>query len=166
MAPRNLKAPPRWKLSHFRKTRAWSQSSREREVITGVTVAAPAMRRPAAWRGDVYPLSKARREARKALNLKPGSSRLCDAMIRIRDEIYEIEAGKADRADNVLKGAPHTIAALSSDDWPHKYPRERAAFPAPWLKDHKFWPHVGRVDNPFGDRNLVCTCPPVEAQAE
>jgi glycine dehydrogenase len=83
-------------------------------------------------------------------------------MIRIRDEIYEIEQGKADRADNVLKNAPHTIAAVSSDTWTHKYTREQAGFPAPWLRDHKFWPAVGRIDNPYGDRNLFCTCPPVQ----
>ncbi len=88
--------------------------------------------------------------------------RFCDAMIRIRDEIYEVEGGKADRADNVLKNSPHTIAAVSSDNWTHKYPREQAAFPAPWLRDHKFWPAVGRIDNPYGDRNLFCTCPAVQ----
>ena len=87
--------------------------------------------------------------------------RFCDAMIRIRDEIRAIESGKDDRADNVLKGAPHTVAAVSKNDWPHKYTREQAAFPAPWLKNHKFWPAVGRIDNPYGDRNLFCTCPPL-----
>src|ERR1044071_8976227 len=66
--------------------------------------------------------------------------RFCDALIRIREEIQAIEEGKDDRADNVLKHAPHTIAAVSANDWPHKYQREQAAFPAPWLKDHKFWP--------------------------
>jgi glycine dehydrogenase len=89
--------------------------------------------------------------------------RFCDAMIRIREEIAAIEAGTDDRVDNVLKGAPHTIAAVSKNEWPHKYAREQAAFPAPWLKDHKFWPSVGRVDNPYGDRNLVCTCPPMDS---
>jgi glycine dehydrogenase len=89
--------------------------------------------------------------------------RLCDAMIRIREEIRAIEEGKDDRTDNVLKGAPHTIAAVSANDWNHKYAREQAAFPTPWLRDHKFWPHVGRVDNPYGDRNLMCTCPPVDS---
>ncbi|CAN5405460.1 aminomethyl-transferring glycine dehydrogenase [soil metagenome] len=87
--------------------------------------------------------------------------RYCDALIRIREEIRAIETGQADRTDNVLKHAPHTIAAVSANDWPHRYPREQAAFPAPWLKDAKFWPAVGRVDNPYGDRNLMCTCPPV-----
>jgi glycine dehydrogenase len=88
--------------------------------------------------------------------------RFCDAMIAIREEIRAIEKGKADRADNVLKNAPHTAAALVSDNWAHKYSREQAAYPAPWLKAHKFWPAVGRIDNPYGDRNLVCTCPPME----
>jgi glycine dehydrogenase len=89
--------------------------------------------------------------------------RFCDALIRIREEIRAIEEGNADRTDNPLKHAPHTIAAVSANEWDHKYPREQAAFPAPWLKDHKFWPSVGRVDNPFGDRNLMCTCPPVDS---
>jgi glycine dehydrogenase len=88
--------------------------------------------------------------------------RFCDAMIQIRAEIRALEEGKADRADNPLKHAPHTSAALVSDAWPHKYGREQAAYPAPWLRDHKFWPAVGRIDNPYGDRNLVCTCPPVD----
>jgi glycine dehydrogenase len=87
--------------------------------------------------------------------------RFCDSLIRIRDEIRAIEAGKDDRNDNVLKGSPHTTQAVSSDQWPHKYSREQAALPAPWLKDHKFWPAVGRIDNPYGDRNLFCTCPPM-----
>jgi glycine dehydrogenase len=84
--------------------------------------------------------------------------RFCDAMISIREEIRAIEEGKADRADNVLKGAPHTIAAIASDQWPHKYGREQAAYPAAWLRENKFFPAVGRIDNPYGDRNLVCTC--------
>ena len=90
--------------------------------------------------------------------------RFCDAMISIREEIRAIEDGRADRNDNVLKGAPHTVAAVSSDNWNHKYGREQAAFPAaaPWLRDHKFWPAVGRIDNPYGDRHLICTCPPME----
>ncbi len=87
--------------------------------------------------------------------------RFCDAMIAIRQEIRAIEEGRADRTDNVLRGAPHTAAAVSANEWKHAYPREQAAFPLPWVREHKFWPHVGRIDNPFGDRNLVCTCPPV-----
>jgi glycine dehydrogenase len=89
--------------------------------------------------------------------------RFCDTMIAIREEIRAIEQGKADRADNVLKHAPHTAQALIADEWKHAYTRRQAAYPAAWLKDHKFWPAVGRIDNPYGDRNLVCTCPPVDA---
>src|SRR5436305_8356130 len=92
--------------------------------------------------------------------------RFCDAMIRIREEIGAIEDGKSDRTDNVLKGSPHTIAAIASDAWSHLYSREQAAYPAPWLRDYKFFAAVGRVDNPYGDRNLVCTCPPVMEYAE
>ncbi len=91
--------------------------------------------------------------------------RFIDAMIRIREEIRAIEQGTLDRADNPLKNAPHTIGAVSSDTWNHAYPREQAAFPAPWLRDAKFWPHVGRIDNPYGDRNLMCTCPSVAEMA-
>ncbi|MFO0827499.1 MAG: aminomethyl-transferring glycine dehydrogenase [Phycisphaerales bacterium] len=87
--------------------------------------------------------------------------RFCDALIAIRGEIREIEEGKAAKDDNVLKGAPHTAASVSSDAWKHGYSREKAAYPAPWLKDFKFWPYVGRVDNPYGDRNLVCACTPM-----
>jgi len=87
--------------------------------------------------------------------------RFCDAMIAIRQEIRDIEAGKADRADNLLRHAPHTAAAVSADEWKHTYRREQAAFPLPWVREHKFWPSVGRIDNPYGDRNLVCTCPPM-----
>ena len=89
--------------------------------------------------------------------------RFCDTLIRIREEIREIETGKADRAQNVLKNAPHTAAAVIADDWTMPYSREKAAFPAPWSRARKFWPAVGRVNNPYGDRNLVCTCPPIEA---
>jgi glycine dehydrogenase len=91
--------------------------------------------------------------------------RFCDAMIAIREEVRAIEEGRLDRNDNPLKNAPHTIAALTADEWTHPYPRQQAAFPLPWVKEHKFWPAVGRVDNPYGDRNLVCSCPPVEAFA-
>ena len=91
--------------------------------------------------------------------------RFCDAMIAIREEIRAIEEARWPRDDNPLKHAPHTIAAVASDSWTHPYSRETAAFPAPWLRDHKFWPHVGRVDNPYGDRNLVCVCPPMSEYA-
>ena len=90
---------------------------------------------------------------------------MCDALIAIREEIAAIEQGRADRADNVLKGAPHTAEAVSADDWKHAYSQKEAAFPKPWVADHKFWPAVGRIDNAYGDRNLICTCPPMEAYA-
>ena len=91
--------------------------------------------------------------------------RFCDALLAIRAEIRAIEEGRADKTDNVLKNAPHTIAVVSADVWTHKYSRTEAAYPAAWLKDYKFWPAVGRVDNPYGDRNLVCSCPSPEALA-
>ena len=86
--------------------------------------------------------------------------RFCEAMILIREEIRELEAGKADRADNLLKNAPHTAEVLCADRWERPYSRERAAYPAPWSRGHKFWPAVGRVDNAYGDRNFFCSCPP------
>ncbi len=89
--------------------------------------------------------------------------RFCDAMISIRQEIQEIETGKADKEDNLLKNAPHTAESLMVDEWKHSYSRQRAAYPAPWTREHKFWPTVGRVDNAFGDRNFVCSCLPIEA---
>ncbi|QOJ15902.1 MAG: aminomethyl-transferring glycine dehydrogenase [Planctomycetia bacterium] len=91
--------------------------------------------------------------------------RLCDALIAIREEIREIESGRADRSDNVLRNAPHTAAHVCADDWRHPYSREKAAYPAPWTREHKFWPAVGRVDNVWGDRNLFCTCESVEQVA-
>ena len=89
--------------------------------------------------------------------------RFCDAMISIRQEIDEIATGKADKEDNLLKNAPHTAESLMVDEWNHGYSRQRAAYPAPWTREHKFWPSVGRVDNAFGDRNFVCSCLPIEA---
>jgi len=88
--------------------------------------------------------------------------RFCDALIAIRGEIRAIEAGVLDRLDNPLKNAPHTVDVVVSDSWNHAYSREQAAFPAPWTRERKFWPYVSRVDNAFGDRNLVCACPPIE----
>src|SRR5215472_871571 len=90
--------------------------------------------------------------------------RFCDAMISIRDEIREIERGEAPRDNNVLKNAPHTARMVTSTEWPHPYTREKAAFPVEWLRAGKFWPSVARINNPLGDRNLVCTCPPVEVR--
>jgi glycine dehydrogenase len=92
--------------------------------------------------------------------------RFCEAMISIRAEIQEVIDGKADRQNNVLKHAPHTAAAVSADEWPHPYKRHQAAYPLPFVKAKKFWPSVGRIDNPYGDRNLMCSCPPIEAFAE
>ncbi len=89
--------------------------------------------------------------------------RFCEAMIAIRGEIREIEEGRASRADNVLKRAPHTLAQVAANEWNRPYGRETAAFPAAWTRTHKFWPSVGRIDAAFGDRTLVCACPPIEA---
>jgi len=91
--------------------------------------------------------------------------RFCDAMMQIRKEIDDVVSGRADRTDNVLTGAPHTAAAVAATAWTHPYSREEAAYPLPFVRAQKFWPAVGRVDNPFGDRNLVCACPPVDAYA-
>lgn len=88
--------------------------------------------------------------------------RFCDALISIFNEIKEIEDGEYDRTDNVLKNAPHTALEVSSDDWSHSYSRLKAAYPVEDLKYNKFWPAVGRINNPYGDKNLVCTCLPVE----
>jgi len=92
--------------------------------------------------------------------------RFCDALISIREEIKEIELGIADRNDNPLKNAPHPLARVLSDSWDHAYGREKAAFPARWTRDSKFWPSVGRVESAYGDRNLVCSCVPTDAYAE
>jgi glycine dehydrogenase len=89
--------------------------------------------------------------------------RFCDALIAIREEIREVEQGRADRENNVLKRAPHTMHAVTASEWDRPYSRERAAFPAPWVRAHKFWPWVARIDNVYGDRNLVCVCPPLES---
>jgi glycine dehydrogenase len=91
--------------------------------------------------------------------------RFCEALIAIRQEIEEVVTGKADAKDNVLKNAPHTAAAVMADDWTHPYSREKAAFPLLWVRSNKFWPSVGRIDNPYGDRNLMCVCPPIETYA-
>ena len=91
--------------------------------------------------------------------------RFCDAMIAIRGEIAKVESGTWPAGDNPLKAAPHTAAALLADDWPHAYSREAAAYPAPALRRGKYWSPVGRVDNVYGDRNLMCSCPPVSDYA-
>jgi glycine dehydrogenase len=97
---------------------------------------------------------------------KPELDRFCEAMIAIRKEIAEVEAGLVDKQDNVLKMAPHTALELTSNEWNHSYSREKAAYPVKELRHNKFWSTVARVDNAYGDRNLVCTCPPIESYAE
>jgi glycine dehydrogenase len=92
--------------------------------------------------------------------------RFVEALISIRREIEEIKEGKADRLDNVLKQAPHTAYEIAREEWKHSYTREKAAFPAAYLRYRKFWPPVGRINNTYGDRNIVCSCPPIEAYAE
>jgi glycine cleavage system P protein (glycine dehydrogenase) len=91
--------------------------------------------------------------------------RFCEALIAIRQEIEDVITARADAKDNVLKNAPHAATVVAADEWPHPYSREQAAFPLPWVRSHKFWPPVGRIDNPYGDRNLMCVCPPVETYA-
>ena len=88
--------------------------------------------------------------------------RFCDALISIREEIAEIETGSADREDNVLKNAPHTAEMVTQSDWCHPYSREKAAFPKPWVQNAKFWPPVARINEVYGDRNLMCSCPPLD----
>ena len=91
--------------------------------------------------------------------------RFCDAMIAIREEIAQVEAGVLDRQDNPLKHAPHTMLRVIADAWERGYTREQAAFPAPWTRERKFWPTVARVESAYGDRNLVCSCLPTESYA-
>jgi len=88
--------------------------------------------------------------------------RFCFALIHIKKEILDVESGRVDLKDNVLKNAPHTAQHASSDNWSHPYTREEAAYPAKWTRESKFWPAVSRIDNAHGDRNLVCTCSPIE----
>jgi glycine dehydrogenase len=92
--------------------------------------------------------------------------RFCDAMIAIYQEIQDIANGKMDKADNPLKNAPHTQFVITSNEWSHGYGREKAAFPLPYTRINKFWPSIGRVNNTYGDRNLICTCEPVSSYAE
>jgi len=93
---------------------------------------------------------------------KPELDRFCDAMISIRGEIDAIANSKIDKQNNPLKNAPHTARQIASEKWERPYSREQAAFPAPWTREHKFWPSVARIDNVYGDRNLFCSCPPIE----
>jgi glycine dehydrogenase len=92
--------------------------------------------------------------------------RFCSAMISIKKEIDEIISGAADKEDNVIKNAPHTAKSVITSDWKHSYSREKAVYPLKWVKESKFWPSVARVDNAFGDRNLICACPPFESYME
>jgi glycine dehydrogenase len=89
--------------------------------------------------------------------------RFCDAMIAIREEIREIETGKQPKDVNVLKRAPHTSSDVIQTNWDRPYSREKAAFPLPYVRDNKFWPAVARINNPHGDKNLVCSCEPLES---
>lgn len=91
--------------------------------------------------------------------------RFCDAMIAIHGEISRVESGEWDRTDNPLRNAPHSAEQVVADDWDHPYTRETAAYPVPSLRVDKYWPPVGRVDGPGGDRNLICACPPLDAYA-
>jgi glycine dehydrogenase len=92
--------------------------------------------------------------------------RFCDAMIAIRGEIDEVEQGLSDKVNNPLKNAPHTAAVVTADEWDHGYSRQKAAFPLPYVVAYKFWPSVGRVNDTYGDRTLICSCPPIESYEE
>lgn len=92
--------------------------------------------------------------------------RFCDALIAIRHEITEVEKGKLDKIDNPLKNAPHTASVVTANDWTHNYSRQKAAFPLPYVAAYKFWPSVGRVNDSYGDRALICACPPIESYME
>ncbi|MFP5078935.1 aminomethyl-transferring glycine dehydrogenase [Pedobacter sp. JCM 36344] len=92
--------------------------------------------------------------------------RFCDALIAIRNEITEVETGALDKVDNPLKNAPHTASIVTGDEWSHSYSRKTAAFPLPYVAAYKFWPAVGRVNDSFGDRSLICACPPIESYSE
>lgn len=87
--------------------------------------------------------------------------RFCDAMIAIRKEVEEVISGKVDKKDNILKHAPHTARSVTANEWPRPYSREQAAYPLPWVRENKFWPSVARVDNVYGDKNLICSCPSI-----
>jgi glycine dehydrogenase len=91
--------------------------------------------------------------------------RFCEAMIAIREEIREVEQGRANLTDNVLKNAPHTMTDIAAGEWTHPYSREKAVFPLPWVRRNKYWPPVKRIDNPYGDKNLLCSCQPLESYA-
>jgi glycine dehydrogenase len=90
-------------------------------------------------------------------------NRFIEAMISIHGEMMDIREGKSDKHDNLLRNAPHTAEAVVSDNWSHPYSREKAAYPLKWVADNKLWPSSGRVDNAFGDRNLQCSCAPIDS---
>ncbi|MFQ5468629.1 MAG: glycine dehydrogenase (aminomethyl-transferring), partial [Kiloniellaceae bacterium] len=115
---------------------------------------APTMSFPVA---DTLMIEPTESEAKRELD------RFCDAMIQIRKEIAEVESGTAHGTDNVLHNAPHTHHLLLEAEWTKPYSKERAFFPLPPLREDKYWPPVGRVDNVYGDRHLACGCPPMEA---
>jgi glycine dehydrogenase len=85
------------------------------------------------------------------------------ALKSVWNEIQEIKEGRADRIDNVLHNAPHTVKVLTGEEWNHSYSRNKAAFPLKWVAENKFWPSVGRIDDGYGDRNLICSCAPVDS---
>ncbi|HYG20284.1 MAG TPA: glycine dehydrogenase (aminomethyl-transferring), partial [Ohtaekwangia sp.] len=91
--------------------------------------------------------------------------RFCEALIEIRNEIRDVEEGRADKLNNVLKNAPHTAAVITADAWDKPYSRQQAAYPLPYVRAAKFWPAVSRIDNAYGDRNLMCSCLPLEDYA-
>ena len=93
-------------------------------------------------------------------------NRFCDSLIKIKEEIDKVKNGKFDKDDNPLKNAPHTHVELSANEWKHKYDRESAAYPSATLKSYKYWPPVARVDNVYGDKNLVCSCPSMDEYKE
>jgi glycine dehydrogenase len=92
--------------------------------------------------------------------------RFCDAMIAIRKEIEDVQTGISDPVDNALKNAPHTVDIVTAEEWNHSYSRQKAAYPLPFVREQKFWPAVSRIDSAYGDRNLMCSCLPLEAYAE
>jgi len=92
--------------------------------------------------------------------------RFCDALISIYNEVEDIKSGILDREDNPLKNAPHTAQEVTADKWEHPYSRELAAYPLPFTRENKFWPSVARVNNTYGDRNLVCSCLPIQSYME
>ena len=115
---------------------------------------APTMSFPVA---DTFMIEPTESESKREID------RFCEAMISIREEIRAVETGEADAENNPLRNAPHAMHLAGEDDWPYPYSRAEAFYPGDWCREDKYWPPVGRVDNVFGDRNLVCTCPPMEA---